>query len=86
LRPCLIPLLQDTSSPSSVAEAKKGRVMQSIEGGYTLQPKMQAIVSGFEDLSDTAVANITAAESLASYDNIHPLYIQESAAFLTRLF
>jgi len=69
-----------------LAEVEKGHVMQSIEGGYTLQPKMQAIVDGFEDLSDTAVANITAADSLASYDNIHPLYIQVSAAFLTRLF
>ena len=60
--------------------------MQSIEGGYTLQPKMQAIVNGFEALSDTAVANITAAESLASYENIHPLYIEVRAAYLTRLF
>ena len=50
--------------------------MQSITGSYTLQPKMQAIVSGFVNLSNVAVANITAAEDLASYDNIHPLYIQ----------
>ena len=50
--------------------------MQSITGSYTLQPKMQAIVNGFVDLSNVAVANITAAEGLASYDNIHPYYIQ----------
>ena len=37
---------------------------------------MQAIVNGFVELSNVAVANITAAEGLASYENIHPFYIQ----------
>ncbi len=50
--------------------------LQSLTGSYTLQPKMKAIVDGFVDLSNVAVANITAAEGLASYDNIHPFYIQ----------
>jgi len=30
--------------------------MQSIERAYTLQPKMQAVVDGFEALSDTSAA------------------------------
>ena len=50
--------------------------MQTITGSYTLQPKLQAVVDGFVDLSNTAVANITAAEDLASYENIHPLYLE----------
>ena len=33
-------------------------------------------MNGFVDLSNVAVANITAAEGLASYNNIHPYYIQ----------
>ena len=50
--------------------------MQTITGSYTLQPKLQAVVNGFVNLSNTAVANITAAEDLASYENIHPLYLE----------
>ena len=50
--------------------------LQTITGTYTLQPKLQAVVDGFVNLSNTAVANITAAEDLASYENIHPLYLE----------
>ena len=53
---------------------------QSITGSYTLQPKMQAIVNGFVNISNDAVANITAAEALASYASIHPFYIEVSLA------
>ncbi|CAL5222903.1 g5332, partial [Coccomyxa viridis] len=54
----------------------RDQAIASLTGSYTLQPKMKAIVDGFVDLSNVAVANITAAEGLASYDNIHPFYIQ----------
>ena len=50
--------------------------LQTITGSYTLQPKLQAVVNGFVNLSNTAVANITAAEDLATYQNIHPLYLE----------
>lgn len=50
--------------------------MQTITGSYTLQPKLQAVVNGFVNLSNTAVANITAAEDLVTYQNIHPLYLE----------
>ena len=53
---------------------------QSITGSYTLQPKMQAIVNGFVNISNAAVANITAAENLASYASIHPFYLEVSLA------
>ena len=53
---------------------------QSITGTYTLQPKMQAIVNGFVNISNDAVANITAAEALASHASIHPFYIEVSLA------
>ena len=54
--------------------------LQSITGSYTLQPKLQAIVDGFVNISNDAVANITAAEALASYDSIHPFYLEVSLA------
>ena len=69
-----------TDLPSTVLRSSPAEQdmpgLQSITGSYTLQPKMQAIVNGFVDLSNVAVANITAAEGLASYENIHPFYVQ----------
>ena len=65
------------------ADAKRAdaslRCLQSITGSYTLQPKMQAIVNGFVNISNDAAVNITAAEALASYGSIHPFYLEVSS-------
>lgn len=49
---------------------------QGLEGSYTLQPQMLAIVDGLSGVADSVSGRIVTAEQLASYSSIHPLYIQ----------
>lgn len=54
---------------------------QEIEGTYTLQSKMLAVVSGVYGISNNITKRLTDSESLAAYETIHPLYIQVCMPF-----
>ena len=75
LLPCLngIEVLQATSNFDLCS--------QEIEGTYTLQSKMLAVVRGVYGISDNITKRLTDSESLAAYETIHPLYIQVSMPF-----
>lgn len=50
--------------------------MQQLLGSYTLQATLQNIVNDLFAVADSVAARILAADNLASYASIHPLYIQ----------
>jgi hypothetical protein len=52
------------------------RGAQQVLGSYTLQATLQHIVTEISAVADSVTARILAAEALASYASIHPLYIQ----------
>jgi hypothetical protein len=49
---------------------------QEITGLYTVQDRLQAVVDGVDILAGNVTMLLTQAERLATYDAIHPLYIQ----------
>ena len=52
------------------------RCAQELLGSYTLQAALQNIVNDMSAVADSVTTRILAAENLASYASIHPLYIQ----------
>lgn len=50
--------------------------LQAIEGAYTLQSKLLSVVDRVSGISTNVTKRLQNTESLASYDTIHPLYIQ----------
>lgn len=53
---------------------------QSLQGSYVLRAKLVAVVNSVLAVSGAVEADITAAEALASYASIHPLYLQARPA------
>lgn len=50
--------------------------LQSLQGSYVLRAKLTAVVDSAIALSGTIEGDLAAAEALASYESIHPLYLQ----------
>jgi hypothetical protein len=53
---------------------------QSLQGSYVLRAKLVAVVDSVLAVSGAVEGDITAAEALASYASIHPLYLQARPA------
>ncbi|CAL8463863.1 g3398 [Coccomyxa elongata] len=66
----------DLDDVYATVNSTRDQAVQAIEGAYTLQSKLLAVVDGVSGISDNVTQRLRSTESLASYDTIHPLYIQ----------
>ncbi|KAK9918047.1 hypothetical protein WJX75_000757 [Coccomyxa subellipsoidea] len=65
----------------ATVNSTRDQAIQEIEGTYTLQGKMLAVVRGVYGISNNITKRLTDSESLAAYETIHPLYIQAKTFF-----
>ncbi len=49
---------------------------QSLRGQFVLRAKLTAVVDSVMTVSGAVERDLTSAETLASYESIHPLYLQ----------
>ncbi|BDA48981.1 hypothetical protein COCOBI_13-0910 [Coccomyxa sp. Obi] len=66
----------DLNDVYATVNSTRDQAIQAIEGAYTLQSKLLSVVDGVSDISNEVTQRLQDTESLASYDTIHPLYIQ----------
>ena len=50
--------------------------MQTLQGQFVLRAKLAAVVDSVITVSGAVERDLTSAEALASYESIHPLYLQ----------
>ena len=54
-------------------------LLQTLQGQFVLRAKLTAVVDSVISVSGTVEHDLTSAEALASYESIHPLYLQAKA-------
>ena len=63
-------------SNSQVAESSLLPHVQTLQGQFVLRAKLSAVVASVIAVSGAVERDLTSAEALASYESIHPLYLQ----------
>ena len=70
--PFCVPDRSDTHD----AETSLRLLLQSLQGQFVLRAKLTAVVDRVINVSGAVEHDLTSAEALASYESIHPLYLQ----------
>ena len=63
-------------SDSQVNETGLLLLVQTLQGQFVLRAKLSAVVDSVITVSGAIERDLTSAEALASYESIHPLYLQ----------